>query len=104
MKEQKQDTLQQSQPSGSTTGKENLNTELIKKRKVGIFDLVEIELTGEVFLGIGRVKLKSYESVEEAIEEVGNSDWDLIIQLIATLIEAHRLVIEGMEKEKLTNN
>ena len=35
MKEQRQGTLQQSQPSGSTTDNKNLNSELIKKKKVG---------------------------------------------------------------------
>ena len=83
MKEQKQDTLQQSQPSGSTTDKENLNSELIKKRKVDIFDLVEIEETGDIFLAIGRAKLKRYESVEEANScivglELNSSNFTLI--------------------------
>ena len=50
MKEQRQGTLQQSQPNGSTTDKENLNSELIKKRKLDIFELIEIKETGDVFL------------------------------------------------------
>ena len=71
MKEQRQDTLLQSQPSGSTTDKENLNSELIKKRKLDIFDLVEISETGDIFLAVGRIKIKNYESVDEAMEDVG---------------------------------
>ena len=86
MKEQRQNTLQQSQPSGSTTDNKNLNSELIKKRKLDIFDLVEIKETGDVFLAIGRIKIKSYESVEDAIEAVNNRDWDLLVNLIAGLV------------------
>ena len=84
MKEQRQDKLLQSEPSGSTTDKENLNSELIKKRKLDIFDLVEISETGDIFLAVGRIKIKSYESVDEAIDDVGNRNWDLLVNLIAS--------------------
>ena len=95
MKEQRQGTLLQSQPSGNTTDKENLNSELIKKRKLDIFDLVEVKERGDIFLALGRIKIKSYESVDEAIEDVGNRDWDLIVNLIAALISANEIMKEN---------
>ena len=100
MKEQRQGTLLQSQPSGSTTDKESLNSELIKKRKLDIFDLVEVTERGDIFLEIGRIKIKSYKSVDEAIEDVGNRDWDLLVNLIAGLISTYEIM---KEENKLTN-
>ena len=104
MKERNQDTLQQSQPSGGTTDKENLNSELIRKRKLDIFDLVEVTDTdterGDIFLAVGRIKIKSYKSVDDAIEDVGNRDWDLLVNLIAALISANEIM---KEENKLTN-
>ena len=79
MKKENIDTLQQSQPNGSTTDNKNLNSELIKKRKLGIFDLIEVQDTGDIFLAVGRIKIKSYESVEDAAEALNNRDWDLFV-------------------------
>ena len=100
MKEERQSTLQQSQPSGCITDNKNLNSELIKKRKLDIFDLVEISDTGDIFLAVGRIKIKSYESVDEAIEDVGNRDWDLVVKLIAALIGAHEIMKEENKLKK----
>ena len=79
MKELKQDVPKQSPQSGSITDSKNLNSELIKKRKLDIFNLIEINETGDIFLAVGRIKIKSYKSVDEAIEDVGNRDWDLLV-------------------------
>ena len=101
MKEQRQGTLLQSQPSGSTTDNKKLNSELIKKRKLDIFDLVEVSEKGDIFLAVGRIKIKSYESVDEAVEDVGNRDWDLLVNLIAALISANEIM---KEENKLKKN
>ena len=100
MKELKQSVPQQSQHIGSTTDSKNLNSELVKKRKLGIFELVEIEETGDIFLAVGRIKIKSYESVEDATEDLNNRDWDLLVNLITGLIVANEIMKKENELKK----
>ena len=100
MKELKQDIQPPLQQSGSTTDNKNLNSELIKKRKLDIFDLVEIKETGDAFLAVGRIKIKSFESVEEAIEDIKNRDWDLSLNLIAALISANEIMKKENQLQK----
>ena len=81
MKEQKQDAQQQSQQSGSITDSKKLNTELIKSIEHGIFKIVEVQETGDIFIALGRIKLRNYESVEDAKEDIDNKEWDLLISV-----------------------
>ena len=83
-----------------TTDNKNLNSELIKKKKLDIFELIEVEETGDIFLALGRVKIKSYKSVEEAIEDVENRDWDLLVNIIAGLISANEIMKTENELQK----
>ena len=94
MKEQRQDTLQKSQPSGGTTDKKSLNSELIKKTDYGMFKIVEVEQTGEVFTALGRLKIKSYESVDDAKNDIDKKDWELLITVITALISFAEIVKE----------
>ena len=43
-------------------GQQELKFWTNKKRKLDIFNLIEVEETGDIFLAVGRVKIKSYES------------------------------------------
>ena len=83
-----------------TTDNKNLNSELIKKKKLDIFELIEVEETGDIFLALGRVKIKSYKSVEEAIEDVENRDWDLLVNIIAGLISANEIMKKENQLQK----
>ena len=100
MKEQRQDRLQQSQPSGSTTDNKNLNSELIKKTDYGMFKIIEIEQTGEIFTALGRLKIKSYESVDDAKNDIDKKDWELLITVITGLISFAEII---KEENKLRN-
>ena len=96
MKEQRQDTLQQSQPSGSTMDNKNLNSEIIVKEKCEDFNIIENTLTGEIVVTMGNVMLKSYESVEDAKNDIETRSWDLIARLAGTIA-----VLEVEEKINL---
>ena len=85
MKEQRQGTLQQSQPNGSTTDKENLNSQIIVKEKCEELNIIENTLTGDIVVTMGNVMLKSYESVEEAKKDIAKRSWDLIARLAGTI-------------------
>ena len=85
MKEQKQDTLLQSQPSGSTMDNKNLNSEIIVKEKCENFNIIENTLTGDIIVTMGSVMLKSYESVEDAKNDIKERSWDLIARLAGTI-------------------
>ena len=100
MKELKQDIQPPLQQSGSTTDNKNLNSELIKRIEHGIFKIVEVQETGDVFVALGRIKLRSYESVEDAKEEIDNKEWDLLISVMTGLIGANEIM---KEEEQLLN-
>ena len=85
MKEQKQDTLQQSQPNGGIADSKNLNSEIIVKEKCESFNIVENTLTGEIVVTVGNVILKHYESVEDAKNDIKERSWDLIARLAGTI-------------------
>ena len=97
MKGQNQDTLQQSQPSGSTTDNKNLNSEIIVKEKCEGFNIIENTLTGEIVVTMGNVMLKSYESVEDAKNDIVTRSWDLIARMAGTIA-----VLEVEEKKNRT--
>ena len=67
---------------------------------VWIFDLIEVEDTGEIFLAVGRIKVKSYESVEDATEALNNKDWELLVNLIAGMIGANEIMKEENKLKK----
>ena len=96
MKEQRQDTLQQSRPSGNTTDNKNLNSEIIVKEKCEDFNIIENTLTGDIVVTMGSVMLKSYESVEDAKNDIVTRSWDLIARLAGTIA-----VLEVEEKTNL---
>ena len=85
MKEQRQDTLQQLQPSGSTADNKNLNSEIIVKEKCEDFNIIENTLTGEIVVTMGNIMLKRYESVEDAKKDIAERSWDLIARLAGTI-------------------
>ena len=97
MKEQKQDAQQQSPQNGGIADSKNLNSELIKSSEHGMFKIIEAQETGDIFVAIGRIKLKSYESVEDAKEDIDKKDWDLLISVMTGLIVAN----EKMKEEDL---
>ena len=72
MIEQRQGTLQQSQPNGSTTDKKNLNSEIIVKEKCEDFNIVKNTLTGDIAVTMGNIMLKNYESVEDAKNDIAS--------------------------------
>ena len=96
MKEQRQDTLQQSQPSGSTTDNKSLNSEIIVREKCEDFNIIENTLTGEIAVTMGNIMLKNYESVEDARKDIAKRSWDLIARLAGTIA-----VLEVEEKTNL---
>ena len=96
MKEQRQDTLQQSRPSGSTTDSKSLNSEIIVKEKCDHFNIIENTLTGEIIVAMGNIMLKSYESIEGAREDINSRSWDLIARLAGTIA-----VLEVEKKGKI---
>ena len=101
MKEQKQDTLQQSQQSGSTMDKENLNSEIIVKEKFEDFYIVENTVTGKIVVAIGNIMLKSYDSVDYAKDEIKERGWDLIARLAGTIavLEMEKINVKQSKKE-----
>ena len=57
MKEQKQDTQQQSSQNGGITDSKRLNSELIKTIEHGMFKIVEMQETGDIFVALGRLTI-----------------------------------------------
>ena len=96
MKLLKETTLEQSQPSGNTTDNKKLNSEIIVKEKCEDFNIIENTLTGEIVVTMGNVMLKSYESVEDAKNDIVTRSWDLIARLAGTIA-----VLEVEEKTNL---
>ena len=103
MKEQKQGTLQQSQPSGSTTDKENLNSEILIKEKCEDFYIIENTLTGNIVVTMGNVMLKSYENVEDAKNDITKRSWDLIARLAGTIAVLELEEKTNFKKSKTEN-
>ena len=101
MQKQRQGTLLQSQPSGSTTDNKNLNSEIIVKEKCEDFNIVENSLTGDIVITMGNIMLKKYKSVEDAKNDIAKRSWDLIARLAGTIAVLEVEEMMNLNKSKI---